>query len=78
MLYISDLDTVSDLAQGHFAYPEPDVTYDVRRIDGKPIGVRVEKVERRGGDLYAIAGAAFFRVTGRPCEWVLVPTVHHS
>ena len=65
MKTIDQLERVTDLEDGACALPASDLRYDLRPIDGVEIGTTVERVERRGDDLYAISRAGSFRVTGR-------------
>lgn len=74
MKTIDQLERVTDLEDGACALPSPDLRYDLREISGDKIGVTVERVERRGADLFAICGERSFRVTGRG-GWVLCPVV---
>jgi hypothetical protein len=70
---IGDLQKVHDLQAGHRAIPEPHVQYDVRPVDGTPLGLTVEYVARAGDALVAHASdGAEYPVSGRGA-YVLCP-----
>ena len=62
---IEDVQRVDDLQPGHQAVPEPGVRYDLRRIDGAPLGLTVKYVTRAGDTLLAHASdGSEYSVTG--------------
>jgi hypothetical protein len=50
---IGQIDRVEQLAAGERAFPEHDVEYDLRLIDGAPLGVEVAYVSRRDEQVIA-------------------------
>jgi hypothetical protein len=62
---IGEVQRVEDLQPGQRAVPEPGVRYDLRRIDGPPLGLTVTYVIRAGDTLLAHAGdGSEYSVTG--------------
>ena len=70
---IGKLNAISDLPEGQRALPEKDVDYDLRLIDGRPMGLKVQYVFRQGGALLARANdGREYPVTGTG-NYVLCP-----
>ena len=70
---IDELQRVNDLQPGQRAVPEPGVRYDVRPINGAPLGLTVEFVTREGDRLLAHASdGADYPVSGKG-GYVLCP-----
>lgn len=62
---IGSLMRADDLPPDAKAWPEPHVAYDLRPIEGKPLGITVELVFRRGDQLVARASDGLdYPVTG--------------
>lgn len=69
VVHIGSLTQVDDLQDGARAVPEPDIDYDLRTIDGQPMGLTVRFVCRRGdtlvarasdGQLYPVSGTGAY------------------
>ncbi|QDV85491.1 hypothetical protein TBK1r_45050 [Stieleria magnilauensis] len=73
-MFICDVREVTDLADEEIAQPEPDVAYELRRIDGSGIEAGfVEFVVRRGDVIFARTTVGEeFAVTGQNAH-ILVP-----
>ena len=52
-MHIGQIHQVSDLGEGHRAYPEPDHSYQVQSQDDPSLDTTVEYVERRDDRLIA-------------------------
>lgn len=73
-IHIGALEKVDDLQGAERALPEPGVAYDLRLIDGLPLGLTVRFVRRRGGELVAHASdGQDYPVTGTGA-YILCPT----
>ncbi|MFM2094109.1 MAG: hypothetical protein RIS70_1233 [Planctomycetota bacterium] len=73
-IHIGSLAEVNDLRDAERASPEPGVAYDLRLIDGKPLGLTVRFVCRRGDGLVAHASDGNdYPVTGTGA-YILCPT----
>ena len=53
---IGEVNKVEDLGEGKRAFPDPDRAYDLRLIDGPPMGLTVRFVYRRGDQILARTG----------------------
>ncbi len=70
---IEQLQRVDDLQPGQRAVPEPGVCYDLRLIDGSPLGLTVKFVTRSGDALLAHADDGLeYPVSGRGA-YILCP-----
>lgn len=73
-VHIGALAKVDDLQGAQRASPEPGVAYDLRQIDGLPLGLTVRFVCRRGDELVAHASdGQDYPVTGTGA-YILCPT----
>lgn len=73
-VHIGALAKVDDLQGAERASPEPGVAYDLRLIDGQPLGLSVRFVRRRGDELVAHASdGQDYPVTGTGA-YILCPT----
>lgn len=54
--HIGSVNKVEDLGEGTRSFPEPDLAYDLRLIDGPPMGMTVRFVYRRGDQILARTG----------------------
>jgi hypothetical protein len=65
VIHIGALAKVDDLQGTELALPEPGIAYDLRLIDGQPLGLTVRFVRRRGDELVAHASdGQDYAVTG--------------
>ncbi|WP_413431549.1 hypothetical protein [Crateriforma spongiae] len=73
-MFIEDVRSIEDLAEGETATPEPDMGYELRTMDGsRSEAGKVECLVRRGPAIYARTTAGEeFAVTGTSGH-VLVP-----
>ena len=73
-MFICDVREVTDLADDEIAQPEPDMAYELRRIDGSGIEAGfVELIVRRGETVFArTTTGEEFAVTGQNAH-ILVP-----
>ncbi len=70
---IGSVNRVEDLVDDQRAWPEPDLAYDLRLIDGEPLGLTVGFAVRRGDQILAHASdGRDYAVTGHGA-YILCP-----